>query len=327
MIRAAGANRAVIEAVLTAIRNGVPSTLALVVETSGSTYVRRGAIALFAADSLQVGWLSGGCLEAEIARRAHHAAANATIEWMEIDTRDDEDLFAGSAVGCRGRLRIVLLPLLAMPGWRDLTNAWISGAGPLEISVAASGALGGRIANQESAWNLPSHFAGWQDDDSGTTSWLIELPAPASVLIFGAGPEAALLVPLLRALGWMTTMVESRPRWQANAGCADHRMDKRPQAAMMMIRSNSFDAALVMQHNFELDREALEALTTASIRFVGLLGPMRRRDDLFKLLSADSREALQSRLHAPVGLDFGGHGPEAIALSIAAQLQTFMHCR
>lgn len=325
MIPVTGANRDVIEAALAAVRSGVPATLALVVETSGSTYVRRGAIALFAAEALQIGWLSGGCLEAEIARRAGQAAQYGCVEWMEIDTRDDEDLFAGSAVGCRGRLRLVLLPLLTMPGWQDLAATWISGGGPLEISAAGSGEIRCRILDREAAWTLPTTFAGWQEDDSGTCAWDIELPPPASVLIFGAGPEAALLVPLLRALGWMTTMVESRPRWHANAGRADHCLSERPGAAMAMIEPESFEATLVMQHNFELDLEALQALAMTTIPFIGLLGPIRRRDDLFKLISGASREALLPRLHAPVGLDLGGHGPEAIALSIAAQLQAFMH--
>jgi xanthine dehydrogenase accessory factor len=38
-------------------------------------------------------------------------------------------------------------------------------------------------------------------------------------------------------------------------------------------------------------------------------------------LSDDVREALSPRVRSPVGLDLGGHGPEPIALSIAAQLQ------
>jgi len=33
--------------------------------------------------------------------------------------------------------------------------------------------------------------------------------------------------------------------------------------------------------------------------------------------------ALASRLHAPVGLRLGGHGPEVLALSICAELQSF----
>ena len=69
--------------------------------------------------------------------------------------------------------------------------------------------------------------------------------------------------------------------------------------------------------------EALEALASSGHRFVGLLGPRRRREDLFRLLPAEARAALEPRLHSPVGLDLGGQGAEAIALSIAAQLQAF----
>ena len=89
----------------------------------------------------------------------------------------------------------------------------------------------------------------------------------------------------------------------------------------------SFDAALVMHHHFDLDRQALSGLAETDIGFIGLLGPRRRRDDLFKLLTAPMRDALQPRLHAPVGLDLGGFGVEAIALSIAAQLHSVLHGR
>ena len=83
------------------------------------------------------------------------------------------------------------------------------------------------------------------------------------------------------------------------------------------------DAALVMHHNFELDREALLALSATAIPFVGLLGPVRRREDLFRVLPRDARDALLPRLRSPIGLKLGGTGPEAIALSIAAQLQAW----
>ena len=81
------------------------------------------------------------------------------------------------------------------------------------------------------------------------------------------------------------------------------------------------DAVLVMHHDFELDREALAALADEAFDFIGLLGPQRRRDDLFKLLTPAGCASLSPRLRSPVGLDLGGRGPEAIALSIAAQLQ------
>ena len=115
-------------------QRGEPAALAVVVETEGSTYVQAGAMALFGTEGGQVGWLSGGCLEPEIARRARHAAAVGAAGAMEIDTRDDEDLFAGSAVGCRGRLRQVLLPLVRLPGWVTAVQAWWAGHGTLRLS-------------------------------------------------------------------------------------------------------------------------------------------------------------------------------------------------
>ena len=111
----------------------------MVVATEGSTYVRAGAMALFGPGEAQVGWLSSGCLEPEIARRARHVADSGALDAMEIDTRDDEDLFAGSAVGCRGRLRIALLPLDRMPRWAQAVQAWWAGHGALALALSDDG--------------------------------------------------------------------------------------------------------------------------------------------------------------------------------------------
>src|SRR5688500_12428944 len=100
-------HRTVFEAARAALHAGEAGVLAIVLETEGSTYVRAGAAAWFAAGG-SAGWLSGGCLEPEIARHAARAAAEGRIGWLELDTRDDEDLLAGSSAGCRGRLRLGL---------------------------------------------------------------------------------------------------------------------------------------------------------------------------------------------------------------------------
>ena len=207
---APGGVRAVLEA---AARAGADATLALVVETEGSTYVRPGAVALFGADggAEQVGWLSGGCLEPEIARHAAEAAAKGRIEWLDIDTRDDEDLFAGSAVGCRGRLHLALLPLAAMPGWQALLPAWREGAGALRWDIDTDGAVACTVADTSRHWRLATS----QREDPEHRAWQRELPSPPAVLVFGAGPETPTLVPWLRRMGWMTTVVERRPRWSA----------------------------------------------------------------------------------------------------------------
>ncbi len=321
---AAGGNRAVIEAACTAIAQSHAATLAIVLETLGSTYVAPGAIALFT-DAHQTGWLSGGCLEPEIARRAGQAATNASIEWMEVDTREDEALFGGSALGCRGRLRLALLPLHAMHGWLAHATAWLARRGPMEFALVADGEVRCRVGAQSASWKVPSGTRAWQADPGSSSVWSATIAAPPSVTIFGAGPEAPILLPLLRSMGWMTGTVERRERWLATAGLGDRLLRESPAGAMRDDQIAQPFAALVMHHNFELDLEALLALAESPPPFVGLLGPRRRRDDLFRLLPDSARETLASRLHSPVGIDLGGRGPEAIALSIAAQLQAEWH--
>ncbi|GAA5069269.1 XdhC family protein [Lysobacter panacisoli] len=316
-----GATRAVLEASARTLRDGAPATLAVVLETDGSTYVGPGALALFEADGAQTGWLSGGCLEPEIAQRAEQAARLMRIEWMEVDTRGDEDLLAGSALGCRGRLRIALLPLAALDGWPVQVDAWCEGNAPLRIAVEADGAIAVSTSTTALAQRLPADAVPWAPAQA---RWTIDVAPPPSILVLGAGPESTVLLPLLRALGAVTTLAERRPRWRDAGVFADRALDLTPTQALRED-TRRHDIALVMHHHFELDREALEALASSPIAFIGLLGPTRRRDDLFRVLPASARESLLPRLHSPVGLHLGGRGPEAIALSIAAQLQRHLH--
>jgi xanthine dehydrogenase accessory factor len=319
----AGGVRAVLEASAAAVIQGDVACLAVVMGTEGSTYVRVGAMALFGSSSGQVGWLSGGCLEPAIERSAISAARQQRIEWLDIDTRDDEALFSGYAVGCRGRLRIALIPLQAMPGWNELVVAWRAGVDELRIEVDVDGGVSGGLAGGErQRWSMPVAALPepWANEEA--RSWRVSIAAPPKALLLGAGPETSVLLPLLRDLGWTTTLVDHRTRWAPLMCLADVALELAPQAALLSLQSSQFDAALVMYHNFELDREALAALASSDIGFVGLLGPKRRRVDLFAVLPADARVALLPRLHSPVGLDLGGRGPATIALSIAAQLHT-----
>nr|WP_298134592.1 XdhC/CoxI family protein [uncultured Pseudoxanthomonas sp.] len=298
---------------------GDGAALVVVAATEGSTYVRQGAMAVFAADDTQTGWLSGGCLEPEIARRARHAVAAGHLDAMDIDTRDDEDLLAGSAVGCRGRLHLALLPLDRLPGWSQVVQAWWQGAGPLSLRLSADGGVSAQVGDMRKAWKLP--IAGSATVD---VAGEVTLPPPPRVAIFGAGPETRMLVAWLRQLGWHVTVVERRARWIPDDEVADAWCIQSPEDALAALRPAP-DAALVMHHHFEHDREALVALAQTDVAFIGLLGPVRRREDLLRVIPSALHGALLPRLRSPIGLKLGGQGPEAIALSIAAQLQAWHH--
>ena len=312
------APRHLLEASARASDDGDGSALAVVMATEGSTYVRAGAMAMLAADDRQLGWLSGGCLEPEIARRARHVVATGQLDAMEIDTRDDEDLLAGSAVGCRGRLRLALLPLDRLPGWSQVVRAWWQGAGALALRLHANGEVHAQAGDVFHRWQLPATQA--VADSVGE----VTVPPPARVAIFGAGPESPALLAWLRQLGWHVSVVERRTRWTGATDAADAWLPLSPEQAMRALHPPP-DAALVMHHHFEHDREALMVLAEVDIAFIGLLGPARRREDLLKVIPVHMHAALSARLRSPVGLKLGGHGPEAIALSIAAQLQAWRH--
>lgn len=303
-----------LETALTRARAREHAVLALVLETDGSTYAGAGDMVLFC-NGRQVGWLSGGCLEPELARRAEQVSAAGQVDWIEIDTRSDEDLLSGSALGCRGRLRIALLPLRAMAGIDVVIEAWLREGVPLQRGLRASGQIVFRAGRRERTWQLHP-MDGTQPFGEG--AWRLTLPRLPRALILGGGPETPFLVPLLRGLGWQVSVAERRARWASAGQGADAQLQTSPAEA---LRGDPCDAVLVMHHDFELDREALVALADTKVAFIGLLGPQRRREDLFKLLTPDQRHRLSPRLRSPVGLKIGGRGPEAISLSIAAQLQ------
>lgn len=313
---AAGNPRPVLQAAASALARSARAVLALVLEAEGSTYARVGTLALFTGDT-QVGWLSGGCLEPELARRADVAAGSGRIGWAEIDTRDDAALFSGAALGCRGRLRIALLPLHALAGVQACIGRWLKGGAALECTLDSAGGVAFAVDGATRREHLRCDAPEWTSD---AVRWSLRLPPLPEALLLGAGPETPMLVGLLRDLGWRVSAAEPRPRWQAACAAADARIGG--DAALREACART-DAALVMHHDFERDLAALSALAAAPAPFIGLLGPPRRRDDLLKLLDPAARAALAPRLRAPVGLDLGGQGPEAIALSIAAQLQAW----
>jgi xanthine dehydrogenase accessory factor len=274
--------------------------LALVVEAQGSTYRKAGALALVAAGGPRVGVISGGCLEPALDELAREALAAGAPRDAVFDTRSDDDLVFGSGSGCRGRMRVLALPV--EPG---------RPCAALEAIVA--GFERRRPVTLDLAALAPGLFHGGR----------VSVRPPPLLLLLGAGPEAPPLLRIARTLGWFAWIADHRdglllPDRLAEA---DRTVRGRPAAALADVADEPLDAAVVMTHLAEQDLDALAALAPLAVPYVGLLGPPARRDELLARLTERARVALDGRLRAPVGLPLGGEGPEAIALAIAADLQ------
>lgn len=314
-------------------------TLCVVVHCTGSTYRKPGALALVDGDGARVGVISGGCLESDLEFAARAALADGRPRIALFDTRSEDDLVFGSGSGCRGEMQVLLLPVPAGT-YHPLCEALLSAERTQQLLKAAFVTSGEHLgsgflwaANNETelpprnepARALKGQAAGeYRLEGDLTCAVVLFAPAPR-VMLIGAGPEAPALISFARQLGWRVTLADHRETLLAARGDGVERtICARPAAAFAALGDQRLDACIVMTHTAANDREALAALARRTEPFIGLLGPTARRDELLAELDPAARAVLIGRLHAPVGLKLGGHGPETLALSICAELQRFL---
>lgn len=330
-IRAAASARGALPGLLDTLAamhaGGEPCVLGIIFATLGSTYQKPGALVLLGSTGLRHGVISGGCLEPELEARAKVVLLSGRAGVVDFDTRSDEDLAFGSGTGCRGRIHLLLLPLAAGAPLAQALTRLAATSSALELALVIEGPqVGSGFAS------LPGERWTWGSDGaaddapaaaSAPATVLLRLRPPPRVLLFGAGPETPHLYTFMQQLGWTVRVVEHRARWlefARAAGVADV-IELAPDAAANEWPKQPPDAAVAMSHNYLLDRKNLAYCADSPIPYIGLLGPAARRDALLDELGADVASRLRGRLHAPVGLDLGGTGPEALALSIVAELQ------
>lgn len=147
--------------------------------------------------------------------------------------------------------------------------------------------------------NLGSRLV--EETSAATVGFLQSIESPIQLIIFGDGPDSAPLHAFAQTLGWRIIDAEHPTALPATG-------DERT-------------AAIVKSHNYGRDFAALQHLFRMKLRYVGLLGPRRRRDQLLHALLDDGID-IQAELFAPAGLDLGAETPEEIALAIVSEIQT-----
>jgi len=325
-------------------RRGDAVALVTLVRVEGSSYRRVGARLLLAAGGGYAGSVSGGCLEAEVARKAQWSVrAGAAVE--RFSTLFDDTAEVPYGLGCGGVVDLLLEPAgtaefaammaalaaslrgercrvvteLPQPG-RPLRRTVWDAAG--EIVFRSPGMPG--FADAAGAEELAGAGA------TGAGEIFEEvLEPPQRLLLFGAGDDAQPMVRMAALLGWRTTVVDGRAQWA--------RAERFPEAERVVcgaagsqtlagLQVGPGDAAVVMTHSYEQDRAWLAALLPQAPRYLGLLGARHRSALLVSEAAALLGWPVQracAGLFAPVGLDLGGDGAEAIALAVVAEVQAF----
>lgn len=292
---------------------GADLVIAIIVATEGSTYRKPGAFMLLSSSGRRAGLLSGGCLEGDLHEHALKMLADDRRCMMHrYDNRSSDDPIWGLGLGCEGSMTIFLLRCSTGDSYELLTSIF-NGLTKNEAVELMIDLRDGAFITPDSATSAPV---------SSVDHFLLKITPPLRLLICGAGPDAEPLFDFAHRLGWKVTLLDHRPAYAVMHRFSGAEIVKQIELDEWVkdLDLQRYSAAVVMSHHLGADAQYLRGLARSTIPYIGLLGPPARRERLLAdvgPLAAD----LATRLRAPVGLNLGGRTPEAIALSIVAEIQ------
>lgn len=323
------------------------AVLATVVHVRGSAYRRPGARMLLLPDGTRIGTISGGCLETDVARKAWWWTDSGVA--VRVFDNSVEDAARDFGLGCNG----VITVLLERVGMTDAGRLldFLSGTQSRREGAAVATVV---RASDQGQWCVGAHFlydangvpqegagfftaelcAAVRDTLAARKSRLVHLSeaevfvewvgAPQRVFLFGAGHDVVPMSTICTMQGWSVTIADIH---------AGQLLPERFPAAgnffaipmsgdISALGIGREDAVVVMTHNYPQDSRLLPQLLAANPRYLGMLGPRSRAEKMFDEIGARFEG---DNLYTPIGLDIGGDHPEAIALSVAAELQAVLH--
>lgn len=297
----------------------------------GSSYRREGARLLISSGGAYAGSISGGCLEAEVIRKATWTVRNgALIE--RYSTMFDDTAEMPYGLGCGGAVDLLLEPA-GTPEFLALMEALRSSlAGEPRRVLTELPAMGKTMRRWVLDGSGASVFSSSAEEAlPASTSHVFDewLQAPQRLLLLGAGDDAQPMTRMAALLGWSVVLADGRAQWA--------RRERFPEAERIAVAESleglapleigSDDAVVLMSHSYEQDRRWLAQVLPHRPRYLGLLGSRHRSALLVSEAAALLGWPLEracAGLFAPVGLDIGGDGAEAIALAVLAEIQACM---
>jgi xanthine dehydrogenase accessory factor len=333
-----------------ALAKRLPCVYCAVVETRGSTPQKAGAAMLVYPDGTQAGTLGGGCVEAEVKRRALHDL-NDTGKPEVLTFCLDDDYGWDDGLICGGRMTILAQPLArgsplldaAAHYYHHLRVLAECGTGYTE-AVVISDALGLPLGDRYlfAADGKPvTHLAerpAWEPvaaqlaplsthPNPGTRQGIAYMPVRPRVtlLLVGGGHVGQAVARLASDVGFEIWVLDDRDRFVS--------AERFPTATRRLVGDigttlrdlaqalapHTFAVILTRGHNH--DEEALYHLARTACGYVGMIGSKRKIRMIFEDLVAKGipPEALE-RVHAPLGYNIGSQTVPEIAVSIVAEL-------
>ncbi|HEY4955471.1 MAG TPA: XdhC family protein [Gemmatimonadaceae bacterium] len=322
------------------VEQGRGAALATVVHIQGSAYRGPGAKMLIADDGAMAGSVSGGCLEADVREVALSVIRVGAPQLLHYDTGTDDQTPFGLGLGCNGAVDIFVQratsPDVLETARREMLLLQGDAAFAVSTLVRGEAGLGrslvvgtdGKLAGSTGDADMNRAIVARASDILGTgISQLHDLEGhqvftevlrpPPSLVVLGAGADTRPLVACAAEVGFRVTVVDHRAAYLEPDHYADgtRLVEARPESNLSDLPLGPQTYAVVKTHSLAHDREWVRRLLASHVRYIGVLGPHERIDEILRDLGSED-----DRVFGPVGLDLGADGPEQIAVSIVAEL-------
>ena len=316
--------------------------VATVVAARGSTYRREGARLVVSADGEQVvGNISGGCLEGDVIANAAEVLASGRPRLLQFDLTADDEAVWGWGLGCNGAIDVLVEPGEAAARFAPALAAARREQRAVVLATViegehvgarllvhpdgrAEGDAGGAVRQPALGVLATGRSATLPGVGGGRVFFEVIVPRPRLV-VCGAGHDAIPLVALADRMGWLVEVVDDRrgllvaDRFPE----ASRLVPSPPLDAAAAVGADADTSVVVMSHNFLRDVDYLRSFLPVRPRYLGMLGPRARLEQLAeeaRRAGAALEPGALAAVHGPAGLDVGADGPEEIALAIVGEL-------
>jgi xanthine dehydrogenase accessory factor len=313
-----------IHRILDVIEDSREKVLATIIRVAGSAYKKEGSSMLFFEDETQIGMLSAGCLEMDLAIQAQEVLKKQLAISYQYDMSQENDLGWGQGAGCNGTIDILLEPVTQkLQEDLNLVKKLLASNKTVIVLkkydetveylfIPSEGEPFGRWSTQIPDMNFDMKSGELADQQIFQHTYQ---PKPR-LIVFGAGDDAKSLVSLAAETGFSVAVCDWREEFcqKKNFPSADLLFVGFPTELMKRISFSSYDFVVIMSHHFRWDQKILLSLLDEKIRYLGVLGPIERTKRLLK------RENIPDWVYSPMGMPIGAKGPVEIAISVVAEM-------
>jgi len=284
--------------------------IATLVEVDGSAPRDIGAQMLVTTDAYW-GFLSGGCIEADVARHAREAMAEGKPRMLRYG---EGSPWIDIKLACGSGISVLVEPVPSDdPALAILLHGRTQRHPVLWSSDGITRSASPSDEAQAESWN-------------GTRYTRLFTP-PLRLVLIGEDGAALTAASLAQEMGWDVALITpGGPEAAPFPGLSYHRGD--PSAALAAIVPDRWTAIAVLSHDREDDERGLAAALRSGAFYVGAIGARARLDArLARLRGHGVSEDAIARLKAPIGLYGFGKAPREVALSLVAEVAQAFHAR